>query len=55
MNIVEVLKRIGGESVWQAIGLRQLQEPAAQIDKAAELAQKWAREPVRYGNRGRTD
>jgi len=41
VNIVEVLKRIGGESVWQAIGLRQLQEPAAQIDKAAELAQKW--------------
>jgi DNA modification methylase len=40
--VADLLERVAGQEVWQAVvGSREIVDPPAQIDRAAELKQKW--------------
>jgi len=43
--IAAMLERVAGESAWQVAEQREIVDPPAQIDKAAELQAKWATAP----------
>ena len=43
--IAEMLERLAGESAWQVAEQREIVDPPAQIDKAAELQAKWGTAP----------
>jgi DNA modification methylase len=44
--VAELLERVAGEEAWQAVvGSREIVDPPAPIDRAAELKQKWGTEP----------
>ena len=39
--VAELLERVAGQEAWQAVGPRELLDPPAPIDRAAELKAKW--------------
>ena len=43
--IAAMLERVAGESAWQVAEQREIVDPPAQIDKAAELQAKWGTAP----------
>ena len=43
--IAAMLERVAGESAWQVAEQREVVDPPAQIDKAAELQAKWGTAP----------
>jgi DNA modification methylase len=43
--VAAMLERVAGESAWQVAEQREIVDPPAQIDKAAELQAKWGTSP----------